>query len=109
MYHIFMMDIEILREYYKTDNVFITNHAAERCRQRKIVSKDIQNAIMTGEIIEDYPDDFPFPSCLVCGKSTKDEIIHVCISDEGTSSKIITVYIPSLEKWEDDFKTRRRH
>ena len=79
----------------------------ERCRERGIVVKDIMNAVMTGEIIEYYPDDFPFPSCLVSGQSLKGDIIHICMSDEGESSKVITAYYPSLDKWNDDFKTRK--
>ena len=102
-----MILIENLRQYCQNDAVFITNHAMERCRERGILVKDILNAIMTGEIIEDYPDDFPFPSCLICGKSSSSEIIHICLSDEGTSSKVITAYKPNTDKWEDDFRTRK--
>ena len=102
-----MILIENLRQYCQNDVVFITNHAMERCRERGILVKDILNAIMSGEIIEDYPDDFPFPSCLICGKSTNGEIIHICLSDEGTSSKVITAYKPNIDKWEDDFRTRK--
>ena len=54
-----MIDIERLRKYFKDDCVFITEHAAERFRQRGIKIKDIQNALMNGEIIEQYPDDYP--------------------------------------------------
>ena len=31
------------------------------------------------------------------------------MSDEGTSSCIITAYYPDSKKWNDDFKTRRIH
>ena len=41
---------------------------------------------MNREIIEQYPEDFPFPSCLVFGFSSKNEIIHVVMSDEGSVS-----------------------
>lgn len=102
-----MTMIEDLRRYCKNDSVFITNHAMERCRERGILVKDILNAVLTGEIIENYPDDFPFPSCLVCGKSSKGEVIHVCMSNEGNASKVITAYIPNTEKWEADLKTRK--
>lgn len=30
-------------------------------------------------------------------------------SDEGTSSKIITAYFPSLDKWNSDLKTRKEN
>lgn len=102
-----MISIETLRNYCKNDSIFISNHAMERCRERGISVKDILTAVETGEIIEDYPEDFPFPSCLVYGKSAKDEPIHICMSDEGSSSKVITAYYPTLDKWEDDFKTRK--
>lgn len=103
-----MIDIKQLLIYYENDKVFVTAHATERFRQRGIKVKDIRNAIENGEIIEQYPDDFPYPSCLILGQTKDSRPIHVVISDEGSSSRIITAYIPSEEKWESDLKTRRR-
>ncbi len=85
----------------------ITQHAAERCRERGILSSDIESAVMNGEIIEYYPDDFPFPSCLILGRTNDNKIIHVCMSDEGSGARIITAYFPSMDKWQPDFKTRK--
>lgn len=82
-----MIDIEKLREYFLEDKIFVTEHAAERFHQRNIKIKDIRNAVNFGEIIEQYPNDYPYPSCL--------------------SSRIITAYFPDADKWSDDFKTRR--
>lgn len=104
-----MIDINKLRIYYKEDMVFITQHASERCRQRGIRIKDIRNAVTTGEIIEKYPDDFPFPSCLIFGFSTDNKILHVVMSDEGTSSRIITAYYPNPDTWKEDLKTRKEN
>ena len=104
-----MIDIDHLRKHYQDDVVFITEHAAERSRQRGILSKDIRNAVENGEIIEQYPDDFPFPSCLILGKDLAGNCIHVCMSEEGTASRIITAYRPDPEKWSDDFRTRREN
>ncbi len=102
-----MIDINNLRSYYEKERVIITIHAQERLRQRGIRAKDVRNCIMTGEIIEQYPDDFPFPSCLVFGKSVNGKILHVVASDEGTGSRIITAYFPDNIKFEDDLKTRK--
>ncbi|MBS5385747.1 MAG: DUF4258 domain-containing protein [Clostridiales bacterium] len=104
-----MIDINNLQEYFLKDTIVISAHAKNRCRERGIKQKDIRNCIMTGEIIEQYPEDYPFPSCLVCGKSTDGRIIHVVISNEGEAGRIITAYIPSLDKFERDLKTRREH
>ena len=96
-----------MRQYCDSGEVFITNHAMERFRERGIVVKDILSAVKTGEVIEDYPDSFPFPSCLVCGKASNGKIIHVCMCDDGEASKVITAYYPAIEYWNNDFKTRK--
>lgn len=64
------------------------------------------NAISSGEIIEDYPDDYPFPSCLILGKSN-DRVIHIVASIDDGMIYIITAYVPSAEKWEAGWKTRK--
>lgn len=103
-----MIEIKRLREYYTRNRVFATQHVAERCRQRGIRIKDIREAVMNGgEIIEQYPDDFPFSSCLVFGYSKGKRAIHIVMSDEGTCSKIITAYFPDTDQWEAGFKRRK--
>ena len=102
-----MINIEKLKEYFLKDTILISEHAKNRCRERDIKQKDVKNCVMTGEIIEQYPDDFPFPSCLIFGHAVDNRIIHVVISDEGESGHIITAYIPNTDKFEDDLKTRK--
>ncbi|MCD8076195.1 MAG: DUF4258 domain-containing protein [Lachnospiraceae bacterium] len=102
-----LISIEKLQTYYQQDKVFATQHASERCRQRGIRTRDIRKAVMTGIIIEQYPDDFPFPSCLICGETEGQGMIHVVMSDEGTGSRIITAYFPDPERWDADLKIRK--
>ena len=70
------IDIETFRRYSLQAKIFATNHAAERFRQRGISVRDIHNAINGGEIIEQYPDDYPYPSCLILGENLQGEKIH---------------------------------
>lgn len=102
-----MIKIEKLQEFYSQDRIIISIHAQERLRQRGIKQKDIRNCIMTGEIIEQYPDDFPFPSCLIFGYMCNNKILHVVASNEGNMSRIITAYFPNADKFHDDLKTRK--
>ena len=67
-----------------------------------------KNGIATGEIIEDYPDDFPHPSCLIFGYTINDKIIHVVAGSDGKYIYIITAYFPNTIKFEKDLKTRRK-
>lgn len=100
--------IERLREYCAQDRVFATNHAADRFRQRGISIRDVFHAVQVGEVIEQYPDDYPYPSYLIVGEDLHGRIIHAVLSDEGTASRIITAYIPDADKWSGDFKVRRQ-
>lgn len=67
----------------------------------------VRSCIFSGEIIEQYPEDFPFPSCLIFGYTNDNKVIHVVASDEGTASRIITAYIPNTDKFNEDLKTRK--
>ena len=104
-----MIDIMDLRNYYVNDAVLISDHASMRFRQRDLKVKDIRCAVNNGEIIEQYPDDYPFPSCLILGKTIDGKYIHVVMSDEGKMSRIITAYYPDPNKWDDQLKVRKEN
>ena len=85
----------------------VTQHSRKRFAERNISLQDICNVFDNGEIIKDYPTDSPFPSCLILGKSNG-RSIHVCASIDEDMIYLITAYVPSPDKWEQDLKTRRR-
>ena len=101
------MDIEQYRQICNDDKIAVTQHANRRFQERGISLDDIETAILNGKIIETYPDDTPFPSCLILGKSTNNSPLHVVVSTDEEFLYIITAYYPSLQKWEADFITRR--
>ena len=82
-------------------------HAELRRRQRGISVPDIKTAIMNGEIIEEYPDDYPFPSCLILGNSGAGKPLHIVCGIGMEELYVITAYCPAPEKWETDWKTRK--
>jgi len=97
-----MLKIEDIRNLCTDDSIILTEHLVTRMRQRKIRWKDIKNTIKNGEIIKQYPTDYPFPSCLING----DNLHIVCSIGEG-NLYIITAYRPSPEKWEAGGKIRK--
>jgi hypothetical protein len=66
-------------------------------------------AILNGETIEDYPNDKPFPSCLIFGRTEERRPIHaVCAYSKGdVIAIIITTYEPDINMW-IDYGYRRR-
>ena len=59
------MDIEKLRILCNNKRLIITQHCIKRMMERSIELTEIKQAIAEGEVIEDYPDDYPYLSCLI--------------------------------------------
>ena len=62
--------------------------------QRNINRYDIINAVLSGEIIEQYEQDYPYPSCLLLGKSVSNVDLHIVCSICDNGMVLITVYYP---------------
>ena len=74
---------------------------------RKVIKMMCQTPA-TGEIIEDYPEDYPNPSCLIFGYNVNGRILHIVAGCDNINIYIITAYYPDTKKFENDLKTRRK-
>jgi len=75
----------------------------------KIITTDkIRHVVLHGEIVENYPEDRRGHSCLMLGKPHSRRPIHVVCAPKEEYLAIITAYVTTLEKWEADFRLRRR-
>jgi len=98
--------ISKIKKFVSDGKVQVRHHARIQMRRRKIRIDDVVEAVSSGEVIEKYPEDTPFPSCLIYGKSNNRPIHVVCaLSDEEVI--IITAYEPCPDKW-IDFRFRRK-
>lgn len=103
------LNIHDLQKICILENIEITMHAAKRLEQRGISIDDVICCIKTGEIIEQYPDDYPFPSCLILGASLQKLLIHVVVGSDLKTLWIVTAYYPDANKWDSAFKTRKEN
>lgn len=83
----------------------MTVHARKRMGLRKITTEEIESVVMSGEVIEDYPNDKPYPSCLIMGKIRDGFPLYV-VCALGDKVYVITAHWLDPEKWLDP-KTRR--
>ena len=102
------MNIEEIRAYVSNSKIMWTTHCLERMGERDIKRADVKNCIINGEIIEEYPDDFPNPSCLIFGITLDGRFLHVVVGCDNLNLYIITAYYPTTDKFESDMKTRRK-
>lgn len=88
-------------------NVIYRLHALQRMFEREISDAEVNEVLINGTCIEDYPDDTPYPSQLILGFANE-KAIHVVLANIVLENEtvIITVYSPEAKKWTADFKTR---
>ena len=101
--------IEKIKNAAKLDNIVFKKHALTRMLERNILSSDVRGILDSFIVIEEYSNDQPFPSFLILGYEN-DRPLHAVVSfdSEYNTIFVITLYEPSIELWENDFKTRRK-
>lgn len=77
--------------------------------ERQISREMVKQVLLSGAWVEDYSEQSPYPGALilgwVCGKP-----LHVVIAFDSANRLcfVITAYLPDLEHFEKDYKTRRQ-
>jgi hypothetical protein len=79
----------------------------ERLKERNITRKQVAQAIMSGEIIEQNPDSQPLPGVLILGYIADSIPLHIAVRIEDYRIVLVTAYVPALDKWESGYKTRK--
>jgi hypothetical protein len=100
------MDIRLIREAVSQEHWSFTEHGVRQMRDRRIKADEVRQAILSGEIIEEYPDDKYSPSCLIYGQTVDLKRLHVVCSLPPVV-RIITVYEPDQQEWVD-YRRRKK-
>jgi hypothetical protein len=76
--------------------------------ERGITMAEIEQVALSGDEIEGYPDDTPFPSRLLLG-FPQGRPVHVVLAEEPDSdvTHVITAYVPDPSMWDEAFRRRR--
>ena len=101
------MDINEIRKKCMEHAIEWTQHSAKRLLQRGITAREVDSVILSGDIIEDYPEDSPFPSGLVFGLTEIGRPLHVVCAIGDNKLWVVTAYEPDLYEWLPDYKTRK--
>jgi hypothetical protein len=84
-------------------------HAEKERQADRITITELEEALGSCEVIEDYPEDLRGASCLVLGFAGERPIHVVCTLKQSPREVfLITIYDPSKrpEKWIDNYRRR---
>ena len=103
------MNLARIHDAIRSNRIRITNHATDEAEDDDLLLDEILASVLIGELIEQYPNDRPYPSCLIYGVDTTGDAIHsVWAYNEDTEwAVLITVYRPDPARWIDGRMRRK--
>lgn len=104
------MNIDNIIDSIKNHHIRITDHADEEAEADGLTFEEIFYSVTNGEIIEEYHDDKPYPSCLIYGQTFGGDHVHSvwAFNNENGWSILITVYRPDPDRWLNFQKRREK-
>ena len=102
---------EAIKRCAEADKLLYSKHALDEMDAEEfgeIGEDEVFEVLSSGRIIEEYPDDEPYSSCLLYGRTAADRPLHVvcAFAEDADMVIIITVYQPDPARW-IDFERRR--
>ena len=76
--------------------------------ERMISTQEVRSVVLSGVVIEDYPEDARGHSCLLLDWGERGRPLHVVCAPKTDYLAVITTYLPSPDQWEQDWRTRRK-
>ncbi|HRJ43801.1 MAG: DUF4258 domain-containing protein [Caldilineaceae bacterium] len=90
--------------------VYWSRHAIGETVNDDLTRVEVERAFQDCEIIEDYPVAHrPLPDCLLLAWVADERPLHavVAIDEQNERIFVVTVYVPSKERWSYDWRIRK--
>lgn len=103
------MEINNIIDAIYKNRIRISDHADEEAEADQLLFDEIYFSVLHGEIIEDYPRDRPYPSCLIFGRTFSGDPVHSvwAYNEENRWAALVTVYRPDPNLWINWRKRKR--
>lgn len=101
--------LRLIRDIAEQEKIAFKKHSILRMHERGIRADEVKEVLTSGEIIEAYLGDKPLPSSLLLGYTSKKRNVHVVVAVDKDEPMlwVITVYLPTTEEWDGEFRKRK--
>lgn len=99
-----MLDVEWIKAKVAADEYYYSYHGDQERQNDNLSLLEVEQALLSGRILERYPDTGRGISCLVGGFSNSGKPIHMMCGRRGKELVIITVYIPAPPKFKNPYE-----
>jgi hypothetical protein len=98
-----MLDMNWIIECVQNNKYYFSKHGERERKRDNLTINEIEEAILTGRILENYENTGRGDSCLVVGFSAQGKPIHVLCGLRADWMVVITVYLPQPPKFINPF------
>lgn len=81
-----------------------SRHGDQERQNDGLTLLDVEQAILSGRVLEQYPDTGRGMSCLIAGFADNGKPVHVVCGCQGDWMVVVTVYIPTPPKFKTPFE-----
>ncbi|MDQ1350175.1 MAG: hypothetical protein QG657_476 [Acidobacteriota bacterium] len=98
------MKIDWIKRCIENEDYYFSMHADRERMNDNLMISDVEEALLSGRILENYPEDKRGESCLVVGFCDSGIPIHIVCGGRDGKVVIITVYIPRPPKFKTPYE-----
>lgn len=99
-----MFEIAWVQERVKKGEYYFSKHGDQERQNDNLTVAEVEEALLTGRILEQYEDTGRGKSCLVTGFTATGKPIHIVCGMRGNWLVVITVYIPRPPKFKTPYE-----
>lgn len=99
-----MFEIVWIHERVKNVEYYFSKHGDQERQNDDLTVSEVEEALLSGRILEQYEDTGRGESCLVVGFTEAGKPIHIVCGARGEWMVIITVYIPRPPKFKTPYE-----
>ena len=99
-----MIEMVWIRQCASEQTYCYSRHGDQERQNDNLLISEVQQALISGRILEQYEDTGRGESCLVAGFTDDGKPVHVVCGRMGQKLVVITVYIPSPPKFKNPFE-----
>jgi hypothetical protein len=94
-----MFKIDWIQDHVKKGEYYFSKHGDQERQNDNLTVDEVEEALTTGRIMEQYEDTGRGESCLVAGFTERGKPVHAACGMRGDWLVIITVYVPRPPKF----------
>lgn len=99
-----MFEIQWIQERIKKGEYYFSSHGDQERQSDNLTVVDVEEALLSGRILEQYADTGRVESCLVAGFTEGGKPIHIVCGTREEWLLVITVYIPLPPKFKSPYE-----